>query len=62
MSDKDEGRKAEAPMLRAIFQGCKGRPPKTDQELEGWLASAEGKVATALAPIPALRWGEIARS
>ncbi len=62
MSDKEEAKKAEAPTLRAIFEGIKGRPPKTDQELEEWLASAEGKAATDFELTSVSRWGEIGRS
>jgi hypothetical protein len=52
--------KAEAALkrrLRDIFVGAKGRPPTTDQELDEWLASAEGKAATAFEPtsLPASR-------
>jgi len=35
--------KAEAQRLRDLFEGAKGRRPKTDQELNEWLASPEGK-------------------
>ena len=36
--------------LRELFIGAKGRRPKTDEELDAWLASAEGKAATAFEP------------
>ena len=39
--------KAEAQRLCDLFEGAKGRRPKTDQELNEWLASPEGKAATA---------------
>jgi hypothetical protein len=50
-----EKRRAEAALkhrLSDIFIGAKGRSPMTDQELDEWLASAEGKVATAFEPTP----------
>ena len=50
MSDKKEAEKAQIPTPRDIFEGIKGRPPETDRELEEWLASAEGKVATMFTP------------
>jgi hypothetical protein len=58
MSGKEEAEKAQAPTVREIFEGIKGRPPKTDQELEEWLASAEGKAATIFEPTAVARWGE----
>jgi hypothetical protein len=57
MSDKKEAKKAEAPTPREIFEGTKGRSPNTDQELEEWLASDEGKVAMMFEPTSATRWG-----
>ena len=57
MSDKKEVEKAKAPTPRDIFEGIKGRPPKTDQELEEWLASPEGQAATMFEPGSTSRWG-----
>jgi hypothetical protein len=57
MSDKDEAAKARAHLL-ALFEGTKGRQPKTDQELDEWLASPEGKTATMFEPTSLSRWGE----
>ena len=54
MSDKEEAEKAHA---RLLFEGVKGRRPETDQELNEWLASPEGKAATAFEPTPLSRWG-----
>jgi len=51
-----------APTARDIFEGLKGRPPKTDRELEEWLASDEGKAATIFDTSTASRWGEVGRS
>ena len=46
--------KAEAQRLRDLFEGAKGRRPKTDQELNEWLASPEVKAATAFESTVAL--------
>ena len=54
--------KAEAQRLCDLFEGAKGRRPETDQELNDWLASTEGKAATAFEPTSLSRWGEIGRS
>ena len=47
---------------RLVFEGIKGRQPKTDQELRDWLASDEGQAAMAFEPASASRWGEVGRS
>ena len=62
MSDKEEAEKAQVSTLRNIFEGIKGRQPRTDRELEEWLASAEGKTAAMFELTPASRWGETGRS
>jgi hypothetical protein len=62
MSTKDEAEKAQAQILRDIFEGIKGRPPESDQELKEWLATDEGKEATIFEPASVSRWGEIGRS
>jgi hypothetical protein len=59
MSEKD---KMEAQRLQDIFEGAKGRRPETEQELNDWLASPEGKAATAFESTQLSRWGEIGRS
>jgi CRP/FNR family transcriptional regulator, nitrogen fixation regulation protein len=48
--------------LRDFFEGVNGRRPKTDQELNDWLASPEGKAATLFDLTSGSRWGERARS
>ena len=61
-SEKEE---AEAPQARTphdIFEGIKGRRPKSDRELNEWLATDEGKAATIFEPISHSRWGETGRS
>jgi hypothetical protein len=48
MSDQEEQKRAEAQRLLDLFEGAKGRRPETDQELKDWLATPEGKAATAV--------------
>lgn len=62
MSDKEEAERALRQRLLDIFEGARGRLPKNDQEVHEWLASPEGKAATAFEPTSASRWGEIGRS
>ena len=52
----------KAQRLIDLFEGAKGRRPKTDRELEEWLASPEGKAATAFELTSVSRWGETGRS
>ena len=61
MSDQEKDKRAQAQRLLDLFEGAKGRRPKTDQELNNWLASPEGKAATAFEPTSLSRWGEIGR-
>jgi hypothetical protein len=42
--------------LRDIFKGVTRRLPQNDEELNHWLASPEGKAATAFEPAAASRW------
>jgi hypothetical protein len=53
VSEKEEREKHQR--LLDLFEGAKGRLPKTDQELDEWLASAEGKARQYLKsrPFPA---------
>ncbi|MGB8757288.1 MAG: hypothetical protein WCD26_16865 [Pseudolabrys sp.] len=46
MSEKEKSEKTHAQILRDAFEGMKGRQPKSDQELNDWLATDEGKEAT----------------
>ena len=62
MSNQKKPENEQAPEPRVVYQGLKGRLPKTDQELREWLASDEGKAAMAFEPAPASRWGEVGRS
>jgi hypothetical protein len=45
-------------ILSDTFEGMKGRQPKSDQELNEWLATDEGKQATMFEPTLISRWGE----
>jgi DNA-binding transcriptional regulator YhcF (GntR family) len=44
-----------------LFEGVKGRRPKTEEELHDWLVSSEGKAATIFNLASVSRWGERAR-
>jgi hypothetical protein len=61
ISDKKEAEKALARRLGDVFEGVNSRAPKTDHELGEWLASPEGKAATAFEPTPLPRWMELGR-
>ncbi len=61
-TEKEKAEKAEAQMLRNAFEGMKGRQPRSDQELNEWLASDEGRQATIFESTAASRWGETGRS
>jgi hypothetical protein len=62
VSDQEKDKRTKAQRLLDLFEGAKGRRPETDQELNNWLASPEGKAATAFEPTSLSRWGEIGRS
>ena len=59
MSGEKKAEKTQAQILSDAFEGMKGRLPKSDQELNEWLATDEGKQATMFEPTLASRWGEI---
>jgi len=61
-NEKTQAEKTQAQILRDVFEGMKGRQPKSDQELNEWLASDEGKEATIFESTSLSRWGEIGRS
>ena len=61
-NEKTQAEKTQAQILRDVFEGMKGRQPKSDQELNEWLASDEGKEATIFESTSVSRWGEIGRS
>jgi hypothetical protein len=59
MSEEKKAEKTEAQILRDVFEGMKGRQPKSDHELSEWLATDEGKQATMFEPTLLSRWGEM---
>jgi len=61
-SEKEEAEAPQALTPHDIFEGIKGRRPKSDRELNEWLATDEGKAATIFEPISLSRWGETGRS
>ncbi len=58
MSEQEKSEKIQAQILRDVFEGMKGRQPKSDQELEEWLATDEGKEATMFEFTSFSRFGE----
>ena len=61
-SEKEEAEVPQARTPHDIFEGIKGRRPNSDQELNEWLTSSEGKAAMAFEPTSLSRWGETGRS
>jgi hypothetical protein len=61
-NEKGKAEKTQAQILRDAFEGMKGRQPRSDQELNEWLASDEGKQATMFESSSLSRWGETGRS
>ena len=53
---------AEKARAQLFFEGIKGRPPKTDQELEEWLATPEAKIEMAFELTSLSPWGEKGRA
>jgi CRP/FNR family transcriptional regulator, nitrogen fixation regulation protein len=45
-----------------LFEGFNGRRPRTEEELQEWLVSPEGKAATLFNLTSLSRWGEMSRS
>jgi len=62
MSEGEKEQQTPAQFLRNAFEGMKGRQPKSDEELNQWLSTDEGKEATMFAPSSLSRWGETGRS
>jgi hypothetical protein len=58
VSEEKKAEKTQAQILSDAFEGMKGRQPKSDQELNEWLATDEGKQATIFEPTLISRWGE----
>ena len=51
-------KKAQVKRLLDLLNRAKGRRPETDQELDDWLATPEGKAATAFELTSLSRWEE----
>ena len=49
-------------ILRGAFEGMTGHQPRSDQELNEWLATDEGKEATIFEATALSTWGDKARS
>lgn len=62
MSDKEKAPKTGAEFLRDAFEGMKGRRPTSDDELNRWLATDEGKMATVFDDTTLSPWGERGRA
>ena len=62
MSEQEKSQKTQAQILRDVFEGMKGRQPKSDQELKEWLATDEGKEATLFEATSLSPWGDKGRS
>jgi len=60
--EKEKLEKAQTPTLQDLFEGVKGRRPKSLDELNEWLATDEGKEATIFESTSVSRWGEAGRS
>ena len=61
-SEKGEAEVPQALTPHDIFEGIKGRRPKSLEELEQWLGTSEGKAAMVFEPASLSRWGETGRS
>jgi CRP/FNR family transcriptional regulator, nitrogen fixation regulation protein len=57
---RDQSTNGERPT--ELFEGATGRRPNTEEELQEWLVSSEGKTATLFNLTSLSRWGERARS
>lgn len=62
MAEKQKLAKTRTQLLRDAFEGMKGRQPISDDELNQWLATDEGKEATLFDDTSLSRWGERGRS
>jgi hypothetical protein len=62
MSEKEKAAKTRAQFLRDAFEGMNGHQPKSDNELNQWLATDEGKAATLFDDTTLSPWGERGRS
>ena len=62
MSEKEKAAKNRTQFLRDAFEGMKGHQPMSDDELNQWLATDEGKTATLFDDSTLSPWGERGRS
>ena len=62
MNEKKTAPKTRAQFLRDAFEGMKGRQPVSDDELNQWLATDEGKAANLFDDTTLSPWGERGRS
>jgi hypothetical protein len=62
MSEKEKAAKTQAQFLRDAFEGMKSRQPTSDDELNKWLATEEGKLATLFDDTTLSPWGDQGRS
>jgi hypothetical protein len=62
MSEKEKAAKSRAQFLRDAFEGMKGRGPASENELNKWLDTDEGKMATLFDDTTVSPWGEKGRS
>ena len=62
MSEKEKPAKTRAQFERDAFEGVKGRQPTSDDEVNQWLATEEGKMATLFDDTTLSPWGERGRS
>ena len=62
MNEKESAPKTQAQFLRDAFEGIKGRQPTSDDELNQWLATDEGKAATMFDDTTLSPWGDRGRS
>jgi hypothetical protein len=62
MNGKKANRKDARSNPAPFFEGVMGRQPKTDQELNEWLATPVGRAAVMLDIASVSRWGKIGRS
>ena len=58
MSEKKNPEKSPVQILRDAFEGMKGRQPNSDQELNEWLATDQGKQATLFESTALSRYGD----
>ena len=58
MSEEKKAEKTQVQILYDAFEGMKGRRPRSDQELNEWLATDEGKQATLFESTGLSRYGD----